>query len=245
MSTEQTQGTIVLLHGFVSSSQYWLRLAPYLESAGYKVIRLDLLGFGDAPKPRDSIYDYDDHLRYIHRRIKALKLTSFTLVGHSMGALLAARYSRMHPEQVQAVILLNPPLYSDAEEARYVLRKTGRIYRFLLDSRYRKYGWKLLRLGAPHLIKAHSNTSRDHSLMNIIEKPLIFDDLAKTTSRTLLLVGSKDRPEYITNLARLQSNPHVTVTVEDVSHHGAIKRPRVIQAAIIRFLSEPVKHQQG
>jgi pimeloyl-ACP methyl ester carboxylesterase len=238
VSEEHPHGTIVLLHGFVSSSHYWSRLAPYLESAGYTVIRLDLLGFGDAPKPHDSVYDYDDHLRHIHRHIKALELTSFTLIGHSMGALLAARYSRLRPEHLDAVILLNPPLYSDTEEARFVLRKTGRIYRFLLDSRFRNYGWRLLRLGAPHLIKAHSNTSRDHSLMNIIEKPFIFDDLAKTTVRTLLLVGSKDRPEYVANLARLQRNSCVTITVENVSHHGATRRPRVIQAAIQKFLSE-------
>jgi len=236
MSTERTPETIVLLHGFVSSSDYWSRLAPYLEAAGYAVVRLDLLGFGDAPKPPDGIYGYDDHLHYIHRRITALKLPPFILIGHSMGALLAARYSRLHPERVQAVILLNPPLYTNTDEARSVLRKTGRMYRFLLDSRYRKYGWKLLRLGAPHLIKAHSNTSRDYSLKNIIENPLIFDDLAKTTTRTLLLIGKKDRPEYLANLVRLHSNSHVTITVENVSHHGAINHPRVILTAIQKFL---------
>jgi pimeloyl-ACP methyl ester carboxylesterase len=48
---------IVLLHGFLGSKSDWRRIAPKLARAGYRVIAIDLLGFGNAPKPLSALYD--------------------------------------------------------------------------------------------------------------------------------------------------------------------------------------------
>lgn len=125
---------IILLHGFLASSKYWWRLQPHLSKAGYRVITMDLFGFGNAPKPRNANYTYDEYIRYINDNIKTLRLKRpFILVGHSMGAMLAARYSLYYSYKVKSLVLLHPPIYRSLEEAERVLRSTGRVYRFLLD----------------------------------------------------------------------------------------------------------------
>jgi len=237
VSIANNKHQIVLLHGFLSSSSYWKKLTPYLHNAGYDVIPIDLLGFGTAPKPHDAAYDYDTHLAYIDSVLTVLKVnTPFIMVGHSMGALLAARYARTYETKVSEAILLNPPLYVDSTQAYTTLRETNLMYRLLLDSRYRRVGWVLLRLSAFRFIKSHSHRSRELSLENIIQNPYILNDLADTRTRTLVLVGTKDRQIYRDNLLALVKNPFVTVSVEEVNHHSPMRSSKLVQRMILDFL---------
>ncbi|THG32893.1 alpha/beta fold hydrolase [Naasia lichenicola] len=231
-----TGPVIVLLHGFLASSGYWNRLEPHLVASGYRVIAVDLLGFGLAPKPQRSRYGYPEHVAYIDSVVARLGLRQpFLLVGHSMGALIAARYALEHEQRVEALVLLNPPLYRDAQEARAVLRRTGRVYRFLLDSRFRQFGWSLLPTITFFRISRHSLRSRELSLRNVIERSGIDDDLARLGTRTLLLVGLRDRPEYGVNLRSWARNSQVTVLTADVSHHSPVMRPRQVADAVDAF----------
>lgn len=230
---------IILLHGFLSSSKYWNHLQPSLTTGGYRVITIDLLGFGNAPKPRYSTYSYQEHIAYLDIVFKQLKLDKpFILIGHSMGALLATRYAVLHPDKVTSLALLHPPLYKDIDEARKSLRETGRLYRFLLDSKYRRFGWALIKTFATYRIAKHSRMSREGSMKNVIELSEVFGDLEKVETRTLLLIGLKDRPEYMINLNQAQLSNSVEVITKNVSHHSPVKKPLMLQKTILDFISQ-------
>ncbi len=232
-SSDRTEKVIILLHGFLTSSVYWKRLTPYLERAGYQVVTLDLLGFGSAANHPTSTYNYETHVAHIHRQIRSLDLThSFTLVGHSMGALLAARYSVLYPAEIDRLFLLNPPLYKDTHQARTNLRGTSRLYRFLLDSRYRSIAWGLLRRIPKNLIENHTNASRELSLVNVIESAEFIYDLEKLHSPTTVLVGRHDRPVYLKNIPDLRVENNVKIVVEPVSHHAPILKPSLVAQII-------------
>lgn len=226
---------IILLHGFVSASRYWKNLQPLLSIAGYRVITIDLLGFGNADKPANAEYTYEEHIAHINDAIENLRLPNrFVLVGHSMGALLAARYCILYKSKVQSLILLHPPLYIDREQVRKTLRNTGIFYRALLDSRYRQSLWILLRTIG--IVGEHSQTSREKTMQNIIERAEIFDDLLHVQIKTLLLVGSKDRKEYLANLSTYSLPDQVTVMIESVAHHSPRKQPEMVRDNIIDFI---------
>jgi len=227
---------IVLLHGFLSSSSYWNRVRPLLVSSGYRVIAIDLLGFGGAPKPRGSRYGYREHLAHLDSVLTRLKLTvPVVLVGHSMGALLAARFARLHESRVESLILLHPPLYRDVAEARATLRQTGRVYRFLLDSRHRQLGWRLVRAVRLPGVSRHTQVSRERSLLNLVELSEIFTDLRSMQTPTLLVIGLRDRPVYGANLERASLSDQVTTLSSDVSHHSPLTRPAWVRDTVIRF----------
>jgi pimeloyl-ACP methyl ester carboxylesterase len=229
---------IVLLHGFLASSKYWMRMRPFLTKAGYRVITVDLLGFGNAPKPRNASYDYEDHIAYIDSVITTLEITQpFVLVGHSMGALLAARYSNVFTSKVSALILLHPPLYTTPHEARATQRNTGMLYRFLLDSSYRRIGWAIIKALAYTKIGKHSRHSRERSLQNVIEQAKVFSDLKRSATDTLLIIGLRDRVEYLQNVSNTLLAESVTVMKENVTHHSPIEEPVLIQRRILDFIS--------
>ena len=114
---------VVFLHGFRGSGRYW---EPHVRriAAKHQVIVVDLLGFGHSSWPADSPYDVEEHLRAIHRTIKPLAAQQrVTVVGHSMGAVLAAEYAREYRGEVTALVLLNAPMFRSEREAKARIRE--------------------------------------------------------------------------------------------------------------------------
>lgn len=229
---------IVLLHGFLASSAYWRRLQPRLSAEGYRVITIDLLGFGNAPKPTRKIYNYHEHVEHINNALNNFKLDRpFILAGHSMGALLAMRFARVYKASVASLILLHPPLYASAEQAYKALRSTGVLYRFLFDSKFRPAAWGILRL-LPIFNKTlrHNKQSREGSLKNVIEVAEGFKDLKQLDTKTLLVVGSHDRQEYLNNVRRIKLAEAVKLKILSISHHSPLLKPSLIHQTISNFV---------
>lgn len=226
---------IVLIHGYLSSSRYWNKIRPGLVAAGYRVITIDLLGFGNATKPRDIEYSYEDQTEYVNRIIDYLQLKRATIIGHSMGGLIAARYAVLFPAKLQSLVLLHPPLYANTAEAEDTLMRTGIFYRHLLGSKYRNYTWIIIRILVPNLIARHAHYAREKSLHNIIVKAELFADIDALKMKTLILVGCKDRPVYRRNLVNI-SQPLVKILLENVGHHSPIWRPMFVQSLILNFI---------
>ena len=227
--------TIVLLHGFLASKRYWHKIIPLLRKEGYRVVTLDLLGFGASPKPKDAAYSYSDHLKHIETTLNELGISSrIAIAGHSMGALLALRYARTRPERVKSICLLNPPMYLNAEQAASTLLETGKLYRFLLDSPLRHIAWIALRNISP--LASHTRHSRERSLKNIIMQTSFFNDLADTAQPTLLLLGKRDRPIYQRNLRDVSLRSNIHIAKEESGHHGAITHSTAIGQLLIEFL---------
>lgn len=228
---------IVALHGFLSSSRYWERLERRLTSAGFTIITIDLLGFGKARKPSGSSYSYDSHVAHVHDELANRSLNQpFIIMGHSMGALIAARYANRYPAEVARTILLHPPLYTTREEAQKTLRSTSIFYRFLLDSRFRGIAWGLLRNVTFSVIARHTKRSREQSLVNVVEAAELLDDLANISTPTLLLNGTKDRPVYTSNIVHITARPDVQISELPVAHHSPVFHPKLISSKIVHFL---------
>jgi pimeloyl-ACP methyl ester carboxylesterase len=131
---------IILLHGLASSSANWDPLIPLLKQ-NYRCITIDLIGFGDSPKPQWYSYTMEEHLRDIRRTIKSLNLRQdFILIGHSLGSLLATRYARKYAKNISRLILLSPPVYSPLGtiESRSARQRTSmylKAYQYLRSNK--------------------------------------------------------------------------------------------------------------
>lgn len=230
--------TVVLLHGFLGSGRYWDRLAPLLAADGFRVVAVDLLGFGAAPKPRDSAYGYKEHVKHVEMMLRRHGIPDdipLIMAGHSMGALIAKRFALTYPARVSRLVLMHPPLYDGPEQARSTLRRTGRTYRFLLDSRYRNLLWPALRLMAAGKLR-HQRWSREGSLVNVIERAEAFTDLARLNQPALLIVGTSDRPEYQRNLAAHNLPTNVRLELIASGHHSPRRQATQLSRLITGFL---------
>lgn len=99
---------LVLLHGLASSSRYWEPHFPVL-TARYRAIAPDLLGFGASPKPFDNEYSVANHLAALIAAIEDSIDRPVTLVGHSMGSILALHLAAARPDLVARLILISLP----------------------------------------------------------------------------------------------------------------------------------------
>ncbi|KAK3329281.1 Alpha/Beta hydrolase protein [Apodospora peruviana] len=108
--------TVVLLHGRNFCAATWQETASVLSAAGYRVIIPDQIGFCKSSKP-GAAYQFSLHQLALNTRglLETLlggatesSAVAVTIIGHSMGGMLAARYALMYPSQTTALVLVNP-----------------------------------------------------------------------------------------------------------------------------------------
>ncbi len=106
--------TIVLLHGFPSSSRGYTMLTPLLATH-YHVVAPDFPGFGQSDMPSPSVYGYTfDHLaETINALLEQLKIARYTLYLFDYGAPVGYRIAQAHPERVHALIVQNGNAYKE------------------------------------------------------------------------------------------------------------------------------------
>lgn len=100
--------TVVLFHGKNFGGFYFERIAKDLSAKGYRILIPDQIGFGKSSKPEHFQYSFAQLARSTHDLLESIGIKEFTLVGHSMGGMLATRYTLLYPESVKKFILINP-----------------------------------------------------------------------------------------------------------------------------------------
>lgn len=100
-------GTPVLfLHGFGASMYTWRHVLPVVAGGGYRVIAVDIRGFGFSDKPRHG-YSNAAYAQLMTALLDSLHITSAVLVGHSMGGAIATEVALRSPDRVRGLVLLD------------------------------------------------------------------------------------------------------------------------------------------
>jgi pimeloyl-ACP methyl ester carboxylesterase len=100
--------TVLLLHGFAADKEHWLPLLPLLEKHDYQVVAPDLPGFGANFRDAEGQYDAPALAKQLRAFARAADLGMFHLVGHSIGATIAASYAYAFPVEVASLTLIEP-----------------------------------------------------------------------------------------------------------------------------------------
>ncbi|KAL9272566.1 putative lysophospholipase BODYGUARD 3 [Drosera capensis] len=128
-----TTEDVLFIHGFISSSKFWTETVfPNLSSSAkskYRLLAVDLLGFGRSPKPADSLYTLREHVEMIERSVlDQYKVKSFHIVAHSLGCIIALALAVKHPSSVKSLTLLAPPYFpvpKGEQATQYVMRRVA------------------------------------------------------------------------------------------------------------------------
>jgi 4,5:9,10-diseco-3-hydroxy-5,9,17-trioxoandrosta-1(10),2-diene-4-oate hydrolase len=106
-SSEPGAPVVVLLHGLGQwTDAAWGGLIPQLTQ-NIRYLGCDLPGFGASEKP-DAPYDLPYFRRVLDDLVIACGLRRFALLGHSLGAFLAADYAGTHSERIERLALIAP-----------------------------------------------------------------------------------------------------------------------------------------
>jgi pimeloyl-ACP methyl ester carboxylesterase len=112
--------TIVLLHGFPSSSREFDTLIPLLATR-YHVVAPDFPGFGhsDAPPTSSYAYTFDNLARTINGLLEQLKIDKYALYLHDYGGPVGFRIISAHPQRLRALIIQNANAYQEGLGAKW------------------------------------------------------------------------------------------------------------------------------
>ena len=111
---------LILVHGFGNSLNTWRLIVPELQKY-YRVIGMDLIGFGLSSKSDNYDYSNQNQARTISLFAAALHLDSFIIGGHSLGGAIAVHVA-LNNEKTTGMILFNPGIITTGvpEITRYL-----------------------------------------------------------------------------------------------------------------------------
>lgn len=247
---------VLLLHGFGSSLQTWDVWAAKLET-DYRVIRLDLPGFGlTGPSP---LHDYSEQndLATLTHFVDKLEMSSLSIVGHSMGGKMAWSLAAAQPDRVKALVLMAPDGFPDAKDIgskpyampsimgvikfslpKFLIRKSIEPAFFdvsaLSDNLVDRYYDMLRAPGVRAAILERSNQT-------IYTDPV--PRLKQITAPTLLIWGEQDQMIPSSNA---QSYANVlssskTVLLPKLGHLVQEEQPEIALTHVVAFLNSTLK----
>lgn len=101
---------VILLHGFPDLWQGWHLQIPALEAAGFRVVVPNQRGYGKSDKPRGiAAYDIDRLAEDVLGIADAESASTFHVVGHDWGGIVAWWVAAQYPDRVARLVVLNAP----------------------------------------------------------------------------------------------------------------------------------------
>ncbi|MDC8103147.1 alpha/beta hydrolase [Chryseobacterium sp. B21-037] len=201
---------IMLLHGKNFNGAYWEQTAKDLSAKGFRVIIPDQIGFGKSSKPQCYQFSFSQLADNTKKILDELKIDKAIVLGHSMGGMLATRFTLLYPERVQKLVLENPigledyktfASYQTIDQAyQSELKNTAETYKnyqlkFYYDNQWKKeYQPRLDLIAGWTLHKEYPLVAWDAALTSdmIYNQPVCYE-FKNIKTPTLLIIGTRDR----------------------------------------------------
>lgn len=110
---------VLLLHGLGLSRAQWAPAAEALVAAGYRVVRYDQRGFGEADQPAGP-YSFATLVSDLSQLVASLGLADFHLVGHSLGGMVAQAYAVEHTGTLRSLTLVSTTSHNGVRAGGFV-----------------------------------------------------------------------------------------------------------------------------
>lgn len=202
--------TIMLLHGKNFNGAYWQKTAKDLSEKGFRVIIPDQIGFGKSSKPHNYQFSFSQLAENTKAILDKLQINKAIILGHSMGGMVATRFTLLYPEKVQKLILENPigledyktfASYQTIDQAyQSELKNTAETYKnyqmkFYYDNQWKEEYQPWLDLIAGWTLhKDYPQVAWDAALTSdmIYNQPVCYE-FKNIKTPTLLIIGTRDR----------------------------------------------------
>jgi abhydrolase domain-containing protein 6 len=249
-------GTVVLLlHGFASRKEDWVRFAQCLVQEGFHIIAPDLPGFGQNPKDNSYSHDVMNLTKKVRAFTEKLKIRGFHIVGSSLGGTVAGAYTYSFAKDVLSLTLIEPLCVRVRAESEVdELDKQGRnpltifnpdAYDNLLDLLYVTKPFMTDTVKRHRAEEAAKNREFYLKVWREIrsgKQAHILDQLLpEINKKTLVLHGSESRvvhpmtAQMIKQVIKVPGNTKVAV-IEGCGHFPAVEKPELSAGHFLRFL---------
>ena len=247
--------SVVFIHGWASSSRMWLReLGAF--GGQYRCLALDLPGHGLSTKPPLPWYSLDGFVSLTYEFIHALRAEPACLVGHSLGGSIALDYALRYPDDVNALVLVNPVITGQLQlnlrwlyrpgPSRVIVNLTRRLWPRLATHLQQSLAANRLRLVPKGPLRRNLEDLTQATADSLLGTArAAHNDLSSRLDAvrvpTLVLVGRRDRtvPPEDGRLAARRI-PGARLVELPTDHHPGDEAPEAFVQALRGFLGQPL-----
>jgi pimeloyl-ACP methyl ester carboxylesterase len=236
--------TILLIHGNVSSTEYWDKFLNLLPSQ-YRAVAFDLRGCGLTEHPPNG-YNIPQFVEDVNQFTSQLKLTRFHLLGHSMGGMTSMLFTLKHPEEVQTLALLDSVpangLFLNDEVRSYfrVIMKDRGTLRQIMEQMVVPFG------EGPSFLERATEIAAVCAPQTFIENPEsmhqtnFISELSQITAPTLIIHGKDDAViplEFMVPTMKAIVQAQVVIFTR-CGHSPQVERPKEFSDIYLRFIGD-------
>lgn len=198
--------TVMLFHGKNFGGYYWTSVIKALTNGGFRVVVPDQIGFGKSSKAFIH-YSFHQMAAWNKQLLDTLGVQKASLLGHSMGGMLATRFALLFPDRTEKLLLENPigledyktfiPYVSTEQQYRTELKSNAESIKKYYQSSYFTV-WKpeydeLVRIAAGVTFSADYPRWAKVAAMTftmIYEQPVV-DEFVNIRVPTILFIGKE------------------------------------------------------
>lgn len=249
---------VVLIHGVGLNKEMWggqvVGLMPH-----YRVIAYDMLGHGASPRPAadTGLLGYAEQL---HELLEHLGLPQASVIGFSMGGLVARAFALHFPQQLSGLVVLNSVFNRSAEQRAGVIARTAQAAEHGPDANaaeaLSRWFSREYQAANPAQIAAIRTILAENDPQGYLTTYTLFatqdmyraDDLGNITAPTLIATGELDpgsTPEMARQLASRIPGAEVAILAEQ-RHMMPVESPRLVNQVLLEFLRKAeAQHNQA
>jgi pimeloyl-ACP methyl ester carboxylesterase len=241
-------GAVILVHGFGGHTFSFRGIIPAL-SADYRVVAVDLIGFGYSERPENADYSLTAQAQRVLALMDYLKIDRAAAIGHSMGGEVVMRMAAVAPDRIARLVLAGSvsgdrlPSLPVTPLIKPFLPATVRLTGSLMLSRT-VYDPDFI---TPEVREGYLAPKRVKGSMNALYQILRDGrkdrriDYSKINQPTLVLWAAGERivPKIALNRIREHLPQAEVVTIQDAGHLLLEEQPEACLTAIREFLAAP------
>ncbi len=240
-----TGAPLVLAHSPGADSREWRFITPVLAQT-HTVLTFDGRGAGQSPVPVTPT-NYVEDLRDL---LDDLRLTTVTLVGHSLSGQVVTDFALTYPHRVSRLVLLGPglsgyqfspayqQLYARVQAAAPDVEKMTAVsldfpsYRVVMASPQRDFMMAMTRDNMQKMLK-WKNTEQ------VWPQPPAIERLTTLATPTLFILGTQDSEDLFRIAEEFKRAPDVRFAhIEGADHMPTLTHPQAVAGLIAQFVGE-------
>ncbi|MEK7542240.1 MAG: alpha/beta hydrolase [Patescibacteria group bacterium] len=232
---------LLILHGWGSSSDSWVKVAEQIAEAGYKVIVPDLPGFGKTGAPKE-VWGVGEYTQFVKQFAGKLGIEKFVLAGHSFGGQIAVQFAATYPEKLEKLVLI----------AAAGVRRTPGVFKKLVMTIAKLVSFLLYLVpfedlrnnikNAMYMVIRRRDYIKTQGIMREVFKKVITQDLTAKFSKiqipTLIIWGDKDEMTPVQDAYLMQELiPNSKLEVINAAKHALnFQAPEKLVETITKFI---------
>ncbi|MSP64751.1 MAG: alpha/beta fold hydrolase [Ignavibacteria bacterium] len=227
----------------------WFPQIDYFSN-NYRVIALDLRGFGKSPKTEQHL-SIDLFVGDLLAQIENLKIDKVTLVGLSMGGYVAQRFYQFYPELVKRLILCNTRPQKDSADGK---KLRFEVIEFIKNGNYNSFVENFIKKSVaqnnleriyPVLLEIIQKNKEENvcdALLCLANRPDTTEVLPTINIPTLVIAGQNDELISVDILREMSNSIRNSefVIFKNVGHFSNLENSKLFNDTVERFLHKTV-----